>query len=145
ATLEELETADVLVHVLDVTHARGYEQGLAVARILDSLGVANKPVVTALNKIDRLDGVAGPVDGLDGVVGESLRLLADNYPPAVPISAARGWGLDQLLHGIECTLLAAGAQGLCPLVPGAGRTHRSAPTVACCTSGPMCPPSYMVY
>jgi GTP-binding protein HflX len=103
ATLEELDSADLLVHVLDVTHPRGYEQGVAVEQTLQSLGVADKTVVTALNKIDRLAGVDGngADDGAtDGALGELLAA----YPRAVAISAQQGWGLDRLLHEIEAAL-----------------------------------------
>ena len=107
ATLEELESADVLVHVMDVTHPRGYEQGREVEQVLKDLGVGNKPIVTALNKIDQLDGVQELADTQRGEIGQTLRELADNYPRAVPTSARRRWGLDTLLVEIETTIARA--------------------------------------
>jgi GTPase len=63
ATLEELESADVLLHVVDVTHPKGYEQGQSVLKTLADLGLSEVPVVTALNKIDLLSGDGGAVTG----------------------------------------------------------------------------------
>ena len=105
ATLEELESADVLVHVLDVTHPRGYEQGREVVRILKELGIANKPVVTALNKVDQLQGVADFSDTASGDIGLTLRELSAHYSRAVPLSGQRRWGLDRLLKEIETALV----------------------------------------
>ncbi len=104
ATLEELESADVLVHVLDVTHPRGYEQGREVEQILKELGVSNKPMVTALNKIDQLDGVESYADATTGEIGSMLEELAAHYPRAVATSARRRWGLDALLVEIQSSL-----------------------------------------
>jgi GTP-binding protein HflX len=101
ATLEELESADALVHVLDVTHPRGYEQGIAVQQALTSLGVADKPIVTALNKVDLLAGVNVPGDVQVGEVGAMLRDLVAHYPQAVAVSAARHWFLPELLAEVE--------------------------------------------
>lgn len=104
ATLEELESADVLVHVLDVTHPRGFEQGQEVQQILKDLGIAGKPMVTALNKVDRLVGIGELGDASRGEVGEMLRELATHYPRAVLTSGQRRWGLDQLVNEIESAL-----------------------------------------
>src|SRR5205085_3602346 len=54
ATLEEIQDADVLLHVVDITHPNAEEQSQTVESVLADLGVAGKPRVTALNKIDRL-------------------------------------------------------------------------------------------
>lgn len=103
ATLEELNSADALVHVLDVTHPRGYEQGVAVDQTLASLGLADKPIVTALNKIDRMFGMEDS-DGVDDEAGEELRILLEHYPRAVAVSAAQGWHLDRLLAAVDDAL-----------------------------------------
>ncbi|HVC33888.1 MAG TPA: GTPase HflX, partial [Chloroflexota bacterium] len=107
ATLEELEFADVLVHVLDVTHPRGYEQGREVEQVLKDLGIVDKPIVTALNKIDQLDGVETLADTATGEIGTTFRELAAHYPRAVPTSARRRWGLDALLMEIQSVLVTA--------------------------------------
>ena len=56
ATLEEISEATVLVHVVDVTHPNAAEQVQTVATTLEDLGADDRPVVFALNKIDRLIG-----------------------------------------------------------------------------------------
>jgi GTPase len=88
ATLEEINDADVLVHVVDVTHPNRREQIQAVGRTLDELKIGEKPVITALNKVDRLDEAGR--QALEAELGE--------YPNAVPIAAATGHGLDALLE-----------------------------------------------
>lgn len=105
ATLEELHEADLLLHVVDITHKRGYEQAYTVAQILTELDLADKPTITVLNKVDRLlreEGCDG--DGLEelmsrapaGTTASMLRELVRHYPNAVATSAQLGWGLDAL-------------------------------------------------
>jgi GTP-binding protein HflX len=86
ATLEEVVEADVLLEVVDITHVNAIEQSQTVSDVLQDLGAADKPRVTALNKIDAL---ANP-----GVIDTSL------FPNAVPISAAASANLDALLNKI---------------------------------------------
>ncbi|HWO94587.1 MAG TPA: GTPase HflX, partial [Dehalococcoidia bacterium] len=52
ATLEELNEADALLHVVDVTHSAAADQAATVERTLIDLGLQDKPRVTALNKAD---------------------------------------------------------------------------------------------
>ena len=54
ATLEEVVEADILLEVVDVTHENAIEQSATVNEVLAELGAAEKPRVTALNKIDLL-------------------------------------------------------------------------------------------
>jgi GTP-binding protein HflX len=86
ATLEEVREADLLLEVVDVTHENAVEQSETVQEVLRALGAADKPRVTALNKIDRL---ADPGD-----VDTSI------FPNAVPISALNRTGFDALLATI---------------------------------------------
>jgi GTPase len=95
ATLEELQDADVLVHVVDASHAALDEQMAAVQTLLRELEVADRPTVLALNKMDRLDA------------GRRTAALAGRRE-AVAVSAATGDGIDDLLDAIEGTLPAAG-------------------------------------
>ena len=89
ATLEGLEEADLLVHVVDVTHPSARQQTAAVADVLRDLNVAGKPTIVALNKIDKLpDKIA-----LDDV--------HTTYPDHFAISARRRLGLDQLLERVS--------------------------------------------
>jgi GTP-binding protein HflX len=104
ATLEEIHEADVLVHVVDVTHPNRREQTQAVAQTLDELEVAEKPVVTALNKIDKLR--AAGADAPDGAPAIDAGTL-ESYPNPVPLAAARGEGLDRLLAKLQEVLEAS--------------------------------------
>ncbi len=54
ATLEELEEADLLIHVIDLSNPRFIEQMAAVGDILASLGLGDKPVLKVFNKLDRV-------------------------------------------------------------------------------------------
>lgn len=100
ATLEEINEADVLLHVLDITHANAQEQEQVVEATLRELGVRDRPIITVLNKIDQIEGVHA--DNAAGMAVE-LGLPAD----FVAVSARCGWGLEQLRERIEQTLAAA--------------------------------------
>ncbi len=94
ATLEEIGDADVLVHVLDISHPNAPEQAEAVQRVLRELEVGDIPTVVALNKVDRM----GPA------AQEELPRMAQalGLPPEyVAVSAMRGWGLEALCRRIE--------------------------------------------
>lgn len=113
ATLEEIQEADVLVHVLDLTHPNAEEQSKTVDQVLGDLGAGDKPRVVALNKIDRLfpqlaagngsspDGLnsAPPADAesISAQIRTDMGLTADY----VPISARLGWGMDELLKAVQ--------------------------------------------
>ncbi len=94
ATLEELTEADVLVHVVDVSHPAMDEHVAAVDGLLRELDVADRPTVMALNKVDRLDAPIDPIAERHG---------------AVMLSAASGAGIDQLLDAIGAELRSMGA------------------------------------
>jgi GTPase len=100
ATLEEVLEASLLIHVLDVTHSNAFQQAQTVHSIIAELGADELPMITALNKVDRLG---------DGVSPEQLRTdmgLSDNY---VPISAQTGVGIDLLTDRIAQALAEQGA------------------------------------
>jgi GTP-binding protein HflX len=99
ATLEELTEADLLLHILDITHPNAAEQAETVSRVLDELGLGDKPVLTALNKIDKI--AAEAQQGLvTPEVLEAVRKVAEPYEDMVAISAEQGTGLEQLLAKI---------------------------------------------
>jgi GTP-binding protein HflX len=103
ATLEEINEATVLLHVVDGTHPNAVEQIQAVNEVLEDLGADDKPVVVALNKLDRLVPAAslnGAEPDLD-TVRAKLGPVAELVPDAIPISAANGWGLDRVLGTLE--------------------------------------------
>jgi GTP-binding protein HflX (EC 3.1.5.-) len=54
ATLEEVQHADILVHILDASHPQAIDQAQTVQNVLRELGCENKPIVTILNKIDKI-------------------------------------------------------------------------------------------
>ncbi len=99
ATLEEIREADLLLHVVDITHPNCRAQAQAVQQTLDELEVGELPVVTALNKIDLL---ADSRTALDWV---------DDFERAVPVSAVTGIGLPALRAALEQELL----EGMAPI------------------------------
>jgi GTP-binding protein HflX len=103
ATLEELADADLLVHVVDITHPDTEEQFATVERTLAELGLAAKPRLLAFNKVDLLAGSDGH---RTDQVSEALRR---ERPEAILISAAKKWNLDPLLQAIERELRTAAA------------------------------------
>ncbi|MCC7086387.1 MAG: GTPase HflX [Pirellulales bacterium] len=92
ATLEEARQADLLLHVADASSPIAVEQISAVYRVLEELGIEAKDTLLAINKIDAVQD-RGQV--------ESLRA---RYPNAVPISARRRIGLDQLTDAVSRAL-----------------------------------------
>jgi GTP-binding protein HflX len=89
ATLEEIAEADLLLHVVDISHPNALNQFQSVQQTLDEIGAGHIPVVTALNKIDQLERPA--------LAQETVR----SYPKAVAISALTGLGRTDLLRLIE--------------------------------------------
>jgi GTPase len=55
ATLEELESADLLLHVIDISNPRFEDQIVSVEKIIEDLDLENIPVIRILNKKDRVD------------------------------------------------------------------------------------------
>jgi GTP-binding protein HflX len=106
ATLEELQEADLLLHVVDITHPEAAEQSVTVEETLAELDVAEKPRLTVLNKIDRMRRPDGtPVEGLAEVADLQDWALRQGEG-AVLVSALRGWGLDDLRQALRKRLTA---------------------------------------
>lgn len=104
ATLEELTDADLLIHVVDITHPDAALQAETVEATLGELGLQEKPRLTLLNKVDALTtGDGEPVTGL-GDLADLRRSLATDHPDTLLISAERGWGLEEALDTIETAL-----------------------------------------
>ncbi len=93
ATLEEVNEADLLLHVLDISHPLAYEHNLAVYEVLEQIGVKEKIVLTVLNKIDKL---------LDKEMAEGLTC---GYKDSVAVSALKKENLDKLTEKIYSLLL----------------------------------------
>lgn len=93
ATLEEVNEADLLLHIIDITHPNVLEQSRVVEDTLRELGAMDRPVVTTLNKIDLLSDP------------DSIRRKAAPFQNSLAISAKEGMGLDELLTRIEAVLV----------------------------------------
>lgn len=89
ATLEEVTDADLLLHVVDISHPRVEQQMAAVDSVLADLGAASTPRITVFNKTDLLNGAGVP-----------QRYLG-RFPSSVAISALDGRGLADLLAEID--------------------------------------------
>lgn len=100
ATLEEITEADTLLHIVDVTHHDAAAQAETVIDTLNELGAGNKPVVTVLNKSDKLPKPEKPTDGLHIPRFAPTSLLSEG----IPISALRKTGLDVMLKELEAVL-----------------------------------------
>ncbi|MDY6846596.1 MAG: GTPase HflX [Chloroflexota bacterium] len=92
ATLEEISEADVLLHVVDITHLNASAQVKSVQETLIDIGAGDIPTVTAFNKIDLLKDPETAVENLK------------EFSSTFPISAFTGQGLDELLSAIETEL-----------------------------------------
>ena len=86
ATLEELQDADLLLHVVDASHPAIDEHMRAVDELLGELQVADRPTLLAFNKMDHVEGDLGARHG------------------GVPISATTGSGIEELLKAIDGAL-----------------------------------------
>jgi len=90
ATLEEVVSADLLLHVVDVSNPNYEEQMLAVDEVLAELGATNKNTIVVYNKMD-LASTAG-------------LYLDPQRQPSVEISALTGQGISKLLEQIQLAL-----------------------------------------
>jgi GTP-binding protein HflX len=94
ATLEELQEADLLLHVVNLASPYKDEEYLAGVELLRELGLEKKPFITVLNKRDLVEN-------------EFTVLRAERqFPQAVAISARSGLGLDQLKDKVVLALSA---------------------------------------
>jgi len=95
ATLEEIEEADVLLHVTDISNEAWRKQEASVLKELGSMGLGHKPIITIWNKIDAIPERK-----------EYVRLMATKRPNTIAVSAISGEGFDDLLTCIERTVAA---------------------------------------
>ncbi len=103
ATLEELNEANLLLHVVDVASGDAAEQCQAVESILGDMGLSEKPRLTVLNKIDlymEILGAPPPAGCLSWDEKSALAYFIDRGMAAaentVHIAAVKRWGLDRL-------------------------------------------------
>lgn len=90
ATLEEITEADLLIHLVDITHPNALAQWKAVNSTLAEIEADHIPTITVLNKVDRLL--------------PEQRFVPPEFANALPISALKGEGLEELLETIESHL-----------------------------------------
>ena len=100
ATLEELDEADLLLHVVDITHPAAAEQSQSVEDTLAELTLSDRPRITVFNKADLLRGADGIAPACEGDLASVATRLAVERPDAVLVSAERGWGLEGLRERI---------------------------------------------
>jgi len=86
ATLEEIAEADLLLHVVDISHPNALGQFQAVQETLDEIDASHIPMITALNKADLLRNP------------ENAREVLKEFPKSISISAMTGEGIPDLLH-----------------------------------------------
>lgn len=87
ATLEELESADVLVHVADISHPEAEEQIRAVESILTEMNLAETPRLLALNKWELLSP-------------DQQEVMRRVYPSGIAVTALKRQGLTPLVAAI---------------------------------------------
>jgi len=98
STLDEVREADILIHVVDVSHPNFEDQIKTVNETLKDLGVIDKPTITLFNKIDAYQ----PIQNHEGEEVEPLTLddfkhswMAKNNSPAIFISATQRENIDE--------------------------------------------------
>lgn len=92
ATLEEVVQADLLLHVLDISHPQAEAHVASVNSVLEEIGASGKPTIMVFNKVDQL------------AREEQLKKYLDQFPNAVPISATERLGLPALLSELSSAL-----------------------------------------
>ena len=94
ATLEELKSADLLVHVVDVSHPQWEEHIAATESVISELDAAGKHTLIVFNKIDR---VSNP---------EAIEAALARYPHSVAVSVKTGENLEQFVDELQNQLSA---------------------------------------
>ncbi len=89
ATLEEIAEADLLLHIVDISHPNALNQFQAVQETLAEIDASHIPMITALNKADLLNNP------------ENAREVLKDFPKSISISAVEGTGIKELLHLIR--------------------------------------------
>jgi GTP-binding protein HflX len=92
ATLEEVVEADLLIHVVDLSHPRVDEHIEAVDTVVNELGAFGKQTLMVFNKIDALTNT------------DLIEVYTKKFPGSVAISARKGTGVSELVHALEYEL-----------------------------------------
>jgi len=102
ATLEELDEADLLLHIVDITSPEAVNQSDTVEGILRRLKLDEKPRITVINKMDRV------VESLEEAQSAYFEVQSPTES-TIAVSAIKGWNLDKLMEMIGEFLTAADA------------------------------------
>ena len=94
ATLEEVSEADLLIHIVDLSHPRVDDQMEAVEGVTKELGAFGKQTVIVFNKIDKLQN------------RELAETYTKRFPGSVAISARTGEGVNNLVQALQDALSA---------------------------------------
>lgn len=120
STLEEAREADLLVHVVDVSHAEWAEQQGVVDEVLSGLDLAGRPQLLLFNKVDRITHAEE--------AGVRSRMIALGEPPCVFGSAIQPSGLKPLKDALRARVRACRPRVTLEIPPGEGallaRVHR---------------------
>lgn len=95
ATLEEVIEADILIHILDASSPMIHELSEAVHEVLEELEVSDKPIIIALNKIDKIEDKS------------AIGRLKKDFENAIAISALNKENLKELVERISMILFAS--------------------------------------
>lgn len=93
STLEETVLAGFLIHVVDASDLAANRQAEVTTEVLSELGAGDKPRITVLNKVDRIDD-------------QQRDVLLTSFPDAIPVSAVTGVGLPRLLEQVQSMIAA---------------------------------------
>jgi GTP-binding protein HflX len=103
STLDEVREADMLIHIVDISHPAFEEQIEVVNQTLTDIGASDKPVIMLFNKIDQYSHIKKEEDDLTPVQKENLTLkdlestwMAKNHLPSIFISATEKTNLGLL-------------------------------------------------
>ncbi len=92
ATLEEVQQADILLHVVDASHPQALQHAETVHEVLKQLGCDEKPMITLLNKVDKL------------LPEEDISELVERLPHPIELSLARGDSLTPVWSAVSSLL-----------------------------------------
>ncbi len=100
ATLEEINEADLILHVVDISHPQVCQQSETVMQTLAELDVVDRPIVLVLNKMDLLPAPAS----VSELLLELSAVAKEDLSGCLPVSAGQKTGLDALLEEVEWVL-----------------------------------------
>jgi GTP-binding protein HflX len=103
STLDEVREADLLLHIIDISH-KGFEEQISVVQqTLEEIGASDKPTIFIFNKIDAFKYIEKDADDLRETTRENWSLeewknswMAKNNTPSIFISATEKMNIDEL-------------------------------------------------